>query len=29
MKLIDDCLDVSVDEDTVVRAARAVVTPRG
>jgi hypothetical protein len=29
MKLINDCLDMSVDGDTVVRAPRAVVTPRG
>jgi hypothetical protein len=29
MKLIDHCLDVSVDGLTLVRAVRAVVTPRG
>jgi hypothetical protein len=29
MKLIDDCLDVSVDGDTLLRAVRAVVTPSG
>jgi hypothetical protein len=29
MKLIDDCLDLSVDGVTLLRAERAVVTPRG